>query len=88
MFACPPPPPRSTRSAFLFTPVSAGYGSVASHAAVKWQGLLDLGGLAGLALVHQAVGEGVFSCRPGLLGELEQHRPCDHAVVLVAEQLL
>ena len=53
-----------------------------------WQGLLDLGGLARLALVHQAVGEGVLSCRPGLLGELEQHCPRDDAVVVVAEQLL
>ena len=49
------------------------------------QSLLDAGGLAGLALVHQAVGEGVLPCRPGLCGEIEQHGPGDDAVVVVAE---
>ena len=52
------------------------------------QSLLDAGGLADLALVHQAVGEGVLPCRPGLCGEIEQHCPGDDAVVVIAEQLL
>ena len=50
--------------------------------------MLDIGGLAGLALVYHAVGEGVLSRRPGLVSELEQDRPCDDAVVMVAEHLL
>jgi hypothetical protein len=70
-------------------PVRVGAKVPAARSIDRWrQGLLDLGSLAGLASMHQAVGEGVLPCRPGGRGELEQHCSGDDAVVVVTEQLL
>ena len=50
--------------------------------------MLYAGGPAGLALVHQAVREGVFRRAPGLTCKVEQQRAGDDAVVVVSEYLL
>ncbi len=73
-------------STFLVPASSPGFDHVAAREA--GQSLLDADGLAGLALVHQAVGEGVLPSRPGPSGEIKQHCPGDDAIVVVAEQLL